>query len=116
MSVSYKFVKNRIVRWPVAVAVPEDGGAIGRQSFTAEFKLIDRPAYNALIEEAKRTEGTDFIELLMADVWVGFDGVDGLAGFAPPDARRLLLDQPGVPNALFASFLEAFTGKAHEKN
>ncbi len=37
----FKFAKDRIVRWPVVVRVPTDGGTIKKQICQVDFLLLD---------------------------------------------------------------------------
>jgi hypothetical protein len=115
MAVQYRFVADRVISWPVAVATAQDGGVVTKAEFNARFRMIGTAAHDALVDASKHDDAAPFGKTLMDAVWLGFDGVDGLSDDGP-SARQALLSQPGVMVGLITSFYEAYNGKAHEKN
>lgn len=100
---------NRIVKWPVHVQVPIDGGTFETKSFTALFRMPPPPNEG----EAPTPVGAQRI----IDLFIGWEdvtraGTDGAKLPVPySDAAKLqLLALPHVGAAVGAAFLECFSG------
>lgn len=79
--------------WPVTVPVPQDGGSVEDQIFTARFRLLDQETANGLMN------GED------ADAWinsffVGLPGEQIPEGSTFEDVRKLMLARPYIRIAL----------------
>lgn len=101
--------KERIVKWPVVIDVPVDGGELKPHQIEMSFRLIDGA------ELPKDSRVTDFI--------VGWDGVfnPGFDGAAPEplpfsaEALARLMRRPYAARAVVLAYQECFLG-ARRKN
>lgn len=102
--------------WPVKVAVAQDGGTWGEETFEVQFTRLAVDALRTLTEEVKATKMSD--PEYAARVVLDWRGVTDENGQALPFSREALLglcQLPGVAWAIVGAFLDS-CAKAPEKN
>lgn len=105
---TYRFNPRPIVKWPVEVSVPVDGGATERQSFTAHFELRPRSERHIDVGAAHET-----MSAFLAGVLVGWDDLQDADGAPLPfdaAARDALLDVDYVYLAVAQAYGRAISG------
>ena len=108
----FKIAKNRRIKWPVVISVPQDGGAVQKQKITAEFDILPASAVDQLMQEAR---SGDQDAALLFEVLVGWDDVsseDGQPLDFSPEACKELVDISYARNALLRAYFEAASGSA----
>lgn len=111
----FKIEPQKTVQWPVTVNIPQDGGRIKKNTFTAEFELLPQNEFNAIYRE----DGGNDEDLLRRALvgWVDVGDADGNPIDFNEDARELMIRIPYVRNALVTAYLECTLGKeAARKN
>jgi len=107
----YHVAQVRKIEWPVDVHIPQDGGKVQKQRFTAEFEILPTPEYQALAES-----GDDVLERVLTG-W-GAD-LKNEAGDAPlefnEENKAMLLKIPYVRVALLRAYMQAQTGQEAAK-
>ncbi|SFJ04226.1 hypothetical protein [Nitrosomonas sp. Nm34] len=99
----------KLVEWPVSVNVPQDGGKIKKNTFTAEFELITQEELDAIYKDG----GTD-VDLLRQVLFncTGVCDAEGKPIDFNDDLRDKLINIPYVRSALVAAYVECSHGKA----
>lgn len=116
MSNLLKINRERIVRWPVRVAVPRADGSAEADTLTieAEFRLLTRSEMKAIASASDEESRT-----LLAERVVGWSGVAD-ADDAPlpctPETVAAVLDVPYLAAALMLALVDASNGGACVKN
>ncbi len=112
----FKVVKERLVWWPVSVAVPADNGEVDDQSFSLRFRVRDVDGNRDLLANAPAIGPADagekplsesyaeFVEQLATD-WKDVESEDG--GGTLTFNRSNLVQVMKVPGA-FMAVLEAY--------
>lgn len=106
----FKIEPQKIVKWPVTVNIPQDGGRTRKSVFSAEFELLPQDEFSAIYRE---DGGND--EDLLRRVLVGWQDVgdaDGEAIDFNADAREMMIRIPYVRAAIVSAYLECSFGKA----
>lgn len=101
-----KLATKRKVKWPVTVAVPQDGGNTVKASCTVEFEVLTQ-------EELERiaAEGKDLLDAAVQG-WAGvqLDADEDLA--VSEENKKRLLSITYVRAAFFAAYNEVQSGRA----
>lgn len=95
----FKFAKQRIVKWPVTVRVPKDGGTVEDIEIVVHFKLLEVDAIEKILEK-RIDKGLE--ETLKKHI-VGWEGIeDAESGQALKFSEKNLLALCNVPYVLSA--------------
>lgn len=112
----FKLVKERLVWWPVTVAVPADDGNVEEQSFSLRFRVRDVDGNRDLLANAPAIGRNDAGEKQLSETYADFvlqlatDWKDVALEDAHellPFCRPNLIEAMKVPGA-FMSVLEAY--------
>lgn len=96
---------EKIVKWPVTVRVPIDGGRSTEETFTGHFKLLTKSRADEL------DAGT--VYELLSEVLVGWDGVldeDGADVAFTPDHRDALFEFQHTRDGVLEAYRRAAAG------
>ena len=108
----FKIAENVTYKWPVTVAIPQDGGKFVKATFSAEFKGLTQPEIDAIIQ-ASRNGDTDAD--ICVSCLVGWSGVKDSDDQDLPysdAAKERLLAIPYVRNGVVNAFFESISGGA----
>ena len=104
----FVMVKKLVVEWPVEVNVPQHGGTVEKQEFTALIEILDKEEADKLI----RTNQSDdtFCERILAG-WTGGVVDEGENPIAfTPESKRELLSKTYVQAGLMGAYFKAAAG------
>ncbi len=73
---------NKVIKWPVTISDPEDGGSFGTMEYTAHFKKVGRKTLEELVQigDGNLLEGTV----------VGWDDMQDESGNIIPFSKKEL--------------------------
>lgn len=73
---------NKVIKWPVTISDPEDGGSFGTMEYTAHFKKVGRDTLEELVKvgDANLLQGTV----------VGWDDIQDESGNIIPFSKKEL--------------------------
>jgi hypothetical protein len=88
--------------WPVTVGVPQDGGTVAKQEFTARFKTLTKDEDKAAQEDGD------------PDAWINAFWLGAGKTEAPIDAetRKLMLERSYVRQGIVAAYIQFSQGVA----
>lgn len=112
----FKLVKERLVWWPVTVAIPADDGDVEEQSFSLKFRVRDVDGNRELLATAPAMTASDAGEKPLSESYADFVmqlatdwkdvAVEGEKELLP-FCRTNLIEAMKVPGA-FMAVLEAY--------
>jgi len=70
----FKLVKERLVWWPVTVAIPADDGDVEEQSFSLKFRVRDVDGNRELLASAPAMTASDAGEKPLSETYAEFVG------------------------------------------
>ena len=68
----FKLVKERLVWWPVTVAIPADDGEVEEQSFSLKFRVRDVDGNRELLASAPAMTASDAGEKPLSETYAEF--------------------------------------------
>ncbi len=101
-----KLATKRKVKWPVTIAVPQDGGNTVKSSCSVEFEVLTQDDIERL-----NAEGKDLLDVAVQG-WAGISLDDEEELAVSEENRKRLIAIPYVRAALFAAYNELQTGRA----
>jgi hypothetical protein len=99
--------------WPVKIEIPVSGGKFEKSTFDAEFKRLENSRVREMLEDKNMTDSG-----FANDVLVGWTGIKDEAGddvAYSEQAKRDVLEVPGLAKVVVLAFLDAIAG-AKAKN
>lgn len=110
----FKVNRSETFSWPVAVAMPVDGGKYDRHTFDVTFKRLTRAEVEALREKLLDASGDP--AHAARGIVTGWSGVEDDTGPIPfsDEAFTRVLDIQGVAASIMAAFFEASYGAARK--
>lgn len=108
----FKIAKDRRIKWPVTISVPQSGGTVQKHKIEAEFDLLTQSRLAEVMASDRNADGDT---ALLREVLVGWEGVADESGQPvefSAETRDDLVDIPYVRAALIRSYFEAASGNA----
>lgn len=106
----FKVAQIKKVDWPVDVKVPQDGGAVRKQRFTAKLEILSNEEF-----ERELMNG-DVLERTLVGIGADCCDEDGQPLEFNEETKAALLRIPYVRVALMEAVQQAHAGRAAAKN
>lgn len=110
-----KITEMKPVAWPVMVSVPQDGGNVRKQSFTAHFQVLPGPEFSAIYDKGGNDE--DLLRSVVTGFGSDLQDQQGIVIPFSPENLEELIAVSYVRSAMVSAYLDLSNGrKAATKN
>ena len=117
MAVTFKLrdpAQDHVVKWPVWITSPTDGGNIAKQKLTAHFLVLPQSEVQEILGGDTMLAKADGNLNLLRRVWVDWSGVgaEGSDEELPfsPELRDRVLDDLAAQEALITAYFQMLRG------